>query len=229
MALPKLSTPTHTLKIPSTGKTVTYRPFLVKEEKLLMMAKEGGDTSQMVDTLKKLVSACVETKIDIDSLTTYDIEYIFLMLRAKSVGEEVEILVTCEHCDAKKPMTLIIGEDIKLSEDKKIDSKIPLTSEVGVILKHPTVDAISKVNTEDSMDVLVSCIESIYDSTTVHNVKDYPKQEVMDFVGALNVKELQKLQDFFDGMPKVKCDLTWVCEECGEENRLVIEGLSNFF
>jgi len=112
MALPKLDTPTYKLKIPSSGKTVTYRPFLVKEEKLLMMAKEGGDTSQMVDTLKKLVSSCVEDDIDVNALTTYDIEYIFLMLRAKSVGEEVEVLVTCEHCGANKPMTLMIGEDI---------------------------------------------------------------------------------------------------------------------
>jgi len=229
MALPKLETPTYRLKIPSTGKSVNYRPFLVKEEKLLMMAKEGGDTSQMVDTLKNLVSACIEDDIDVSSLTTYDIEYIFLMLRAKSVGEEVEILVTCEHCGASKPMTLVIDKDIKLHMGETVESKIALTSDVGVILKHPTVDAISKINTEDSMEVLVSCIESIYDSTTVHNVKDYPKKEVLDFVGALNMKELQKLQNYFDNMPKVKCDLTYICDECGEENRLVIEGLSNFF
>jgi len=229
MALPKLDTPTYKLKIPSTGKNVTYRPFLVKEEKLLMMAKEGGDTSQMVDTLKKLVSSCVEDDIDVNALTTYDIEYIFLMLRAKSVGEEVEVLVTCEHCGANKPMTLMIGEDIKLHMGEEVESKVALTSDVGVILKHPTVDAISKINTEDSMEVLISCIESIYDSTTVHNLKDYPKEEILEFVGALNVKELQKLQNYFDNMPKIKCDLTYVCEECGKESRLVIEGLSNFF
>lgn len=229
MALPKLETPTYKLKIPSTGKTVTYRPFLVKEEKLLMMAKEGGDTSQMVDTLKKLVSACIEDDINVNTLKTYDIEYIFLMLRAKSVGEEVEVVVTCEKCNGSQPMTLMIGKDIKLYAGEKIDSKVSLTSDVGVILQHPTVDAISKINTDDSMEVLISCIESIYDSTTVHNLKDYPKQEILDFVGALNVKELQKLQKYFDTMPKIKCDLTYDCIKCKEESKLVIEGLSNFF
>ena len=163
MALPKLDTPTFKLKVPSTGKTVSYRPFLVKEEKILLMARESKKTN-----------------------------------------------------------------DIQITKTE-MDSKIQLTSTVGVILRHPTVEIVSGLNTEDPMEVLMGCMESIFDDTTVHNLQEYSKKEIKDFVDALSIKEVQKIQDYFEAMPKLTCDVKFTCPACGHENTVRVEGLSNFF
>jgi hypothetical protein len=228
MPLPKLETPTYTLKLPSTGKTISYRPFLVKEEKLLLMAKEGNNSKQAFGSLKKLIDVCVEDDIVVEDLTSYDVEYIFLMLRSKSIGEEVEILLKCEECDEKHPTSINIENEINLVRGKTVDPKIPLTSDVGVILRHPTIGTLTKTNTDDPVDVLVSCIESIYDSTTVHKVSDYPKNEVKEFVDSLSMKEVEKIQSFFESMPKLRYETTYKCT-CGHETKATLEGISDFF
>lgn len=228
MALPKLETPTYTLKLPSTGKTISYRPFLVKEEKLLLMAKEGNSSKQTFDCLKKLIEVCVEDDISVEDMTSYDVEYIFLMLRSKSIGEEVEVLLACEECDVKHPTSINIESEIKLISGVEVDPKIALTSDVGVILKHPSMGTLTKTNTDDPVDVLISCIESIYDSTTVHKVSDYPKNEIKEFVDSLSMKEVEKIQTFFESMPKLRYETTYKCT-CGHENKATLEGISDFF
>lgn len=227
MALPKLDTPTFKLQVPSTGKTVSYRPFLVKEEKILLMARESKNTNEVIETLKKLVSACVDDT-DPNKLTTYDLEYIFMMLRSKSIGEELEIGIKCEECGEMVPVSINIEEDIQITKTE-MDSKIQLTPTVGVILRHPTVEIVSGLNTEDPMEVLMGCMESIYDDTTVHNLQEYSKKEIKDFVDALSIKEVQKIQDYFEAMPKLTCDVKFTCPSCGHENTVRVEGLSNFF
>ena len=229
MALPKLETPTYKLKLPSTGKTISYRPFLVKEEKLLLMAKEGNSSQQAFDSLKKLISVCVEDDIVVEDLTSYDVEYIFLMLRSKSIGEEVEILLKCEECGETHPTVINLEKDIKLVRGEKVDPKVALTPDVGVILRHPSMGTLTKTDTNDPVDVLISCIESIYDSTTVHKVSDYDKNEVKEFVDSLSMKEVEKIQSFFESMPKLRYETTYKCTSCGHENKVVLEGISDFF
>lgn len=229
MALPKLETPTYKLKLPSTGKTISYRPFLVKEEKLLLMTKESKDVKEMMNMITRLIETCLVDEIDVSSLTSYDVEYIFLMLRSKSVGEDVEISIKCESCQKPFPFTINLEKDIHVEKPKKkIDNKIPLTDTVGVIVKEPTVSMLSKVDQNNPIDVLIGCIDAIYDEKTVHKVEDYSKSEVREFVEALNMKEIQKVQEFFENTPKLICDVEFNCS-CGQKNNLKLQGLSDFF
>lgn len=229
MALPKLETPTYKLTIPSTGKSVSYRPFLVKEEKILLMAKESNNEKQTLDTVQKLVSACILDEIDCSLLTSYDLEYIFVMLRSKSVGEEMELLIPCNSCKKGNPYTINIEEDIKVSKPKKKpEKKIAISDTVGVMVREPTLNSLQTINQNDPIEVLVSCIESIYDDKTVYDLKDYSMDEIKDFVGALNIKELGKLREFFENTTKITCDVEFTCE-CGYENKIRIDSLSDFF
>ena len=230
MALPKLETPTYKVKIPSTGKQVTYRPFLVKEEKLLLMLGEGKDTKQAIDLVTQLLNSCVQTKIDVNELTTFDLEYLFLNLRAKSVGEEVSIMVPCDECKEKCPVDINLDEDVYIEgkDIKDINFTIPLTETVGLEMKFPSVSALSTVDESDPMGIIIKCIKSIYDETTVHNLEDYTEDEVKEFVNSLGVRDVQKLQEFFEEVPKVKCKVKFTCPHCGHENEFSLEGLANF-
>ncbi len=231
MSLPKLSTPTYKLKIPSSGKTITYRPFLVKEEKLLLMSKESKNPKEIVDTLRNLVTSCVTEQIDFDSLTSFDVEYMFLNFRSKSVGEEVELMIPCDQCEKKNPVSVNLDEDIFVeNQDKKIEFKIPLTNTVGLIMKYPSMDSfVTGSMDNDSLGVIISSIEAIYDETTVHKINDYTQKEVRDFISSLSMKDIQKIQNFFNSMPKIKCKVEFKCQECQKDNSFNIEGINNFF
>jgi len=232
MSLPKLDTPTYKLKLPSTGKTINYRPFLVKEEKLLLMSKEAKNPKEIVETLRKLVTSCVLDTIDFDTLTPFDIEYLFLNFRSKSVGEEVELMIPCEKCSVKNAVSINLDEDVFIENSgKKVDFKVPLTNTVGLIMKYPSMESFVSAGTkdEDALDVLVSSIESIYDDKTVHKITDYTPKEVKEFVSSLGMKEMQKVQNFFAAMPKVKCKIEFKCQGCSCDNSFNIEGINNFF
>lgn len=232
MSLPKLDTPTYKLKLPSTGKSITYRPFLVKEEKLLLMTKETKNPKDVVDTLRKLVTSCVLDTIDFDALTPFDIEYLFLNFRSKSVGEEVDLMIPCEKCSVKSQVGINLDEDVFIeNQGKKVDFKVPLTNTVGLIMKYPNMESFlsSGSKEEDALSVIISSIESIYDDKTVHKVSDYTEKEVREFIGSLGMKEMQKVQNFFADMPKVKCKVEFVCQGCSSENSFSIEGINNFF
>ena len=233
MALPKLETPTYKIKVPSTGKMITYRPFLVKEEKLLLMMGEGKDQKQSSELVMKLLESCIETEIDLKTLTTFDLEYIFLNLRAKSVGEDVSIMVACEECDERCPVEINIEEDVYIDFGGKkisdIDFTVPITDSVGIEMKFPTIELLTDMNEDDSIGMIIKCMKSIYDENTVHSVSDYTDGEVKEFINSLSVRDIQKLQTFFDEMPKVKCKVKFTCPHCGHENELELEGLGNFF
>ena len=233
MALPKLETPTFKVKVPSTGKTIEYRPFLVKEEKLLLMMGEGTDQKQTSEIVAKLLESCIQTKIDIKTLTTFDLEYIFLNLRAKSVGEDVSIMIGCEECNEKCPVDVNIETDVYIDYGGKkisdIDFMVTITDSVGVEMKFPTIDLLTDLKEDDSVGMIIKCMKSIYDKDTVHSVTDYTDAEVREFINSLSVRDVQKLQTFFDEMPKVKCKIKFTCPHCGHENDFEIGGLSNFF
>ena len=232
MALPKLETPTYKLKVPSTGEAIEFRPFIVKEEKLLLMLNEDSKQRQKSDLIKKLLSSCITTEIDVSTLTTFDIEYIFLNLRSKSVGEEVEILVPCEDCGKSCPATVNLDTDIFIDgkDPKDIDFNIPLNATVGLEMKYPNIDILSDSFDEgNTTSMIIKCIKAIYDETTVHNVEDYTENEIKEFIESLSVRDIQKLQVFFEQLPKVKCKVKFTCPHCGHENEFNLEGLSNFF
>jgi len=230
MALPKIQTTTYKVKLPSTGKSIEYRPFLVKEEKMLMMLGETKDQQELARNVKNLLSNCIITDIDVDNLTTFDIEYLFLALRAKSVGEVVSLFIPCEKCEKKNPIDINLEKDVYVDMKKKQDFKIPITSDVGLIMKYPSMDMVGfDEEKSDSIDMIISCLESIYDSSTVHNVSDYTNEEVRDFIQSLSVRDIQKIQTFFENIPKVKCKSNFLCPHCKAQNDTDIEGLSNFF
>lgn len=236
MGLPKLETPTYKMKVPSTGQSITFRPFLVKEEKLLLMLGEGASQKERFDMVKELITACVQNELNFSTLTTFDVEYIFIQLRSKSVGQDVNLVLKCKECNEKCPVTIDLDKDISIENLKaKTQGKftIPITNTVGITLKYPSFDELSESTGEadesDTRKILVKCVDTIYDDKTVYNPSDYTEKELEDFLGNLSMKELIKIKEFFDGMPKVKCALDFKCPKCNKVNKSNIDGIMNFF
>ena len=234
MALPKLATPKYELQIPSTGESVNYRPYLVKEEKVLMLAIESKDQSQMITALKDVISGCTEGKIKPDKLTLFDLEYIFLKLRSKSVGETSNIQMKCNSCETYSPSVINL-EEIEPVIDKSLDPKVQLTDDVGVMMKWPTVDDIikntgnSKNQIEAVFGFLVASIESIYDAENVYPAKDHTREELIDFLESLSQDQFNLIQKYFENMPKLQKTIKFDCAGCNEHNEVTVTGLQSFF
>lgn len=237
MALPKNSTPIYNLTIPSTGKSVRFRPFLVKEEKSLLLAQQSEDSVVMVNTLQSIIGSCILDKIDVSSLAVFDLEYIFTQLRAKSVGEEVELTFKCGHCDDEKAKVKVKFDltKIEVYKDPEHTNKIVLFDNVGVVLKYPTIDSVNKLGSVDANDVddifevIASCIDYIFDESEIYYAKETPKEEIMEFLNDLNSAQFLKIQTFFDTMPKIKIDVDFICPICEAKNHTTLSGLSDFF
>ena len=245
MALPKLNTPTYELKIPSTGQKVKYRPFLVKEEKILLMAIEDGSVAAMSKAMNNIISECTEGEIKIKDLAPFDIEYFFLQLRGKSVGDIVDLTLrkpgnlTCgkklkdctEMCEIK-----IDINDVSVDSSEVKDSKIELTDTIGVKLNYPQFEVIQKFTGIDGgatpqniFELINECIEYIWDGKEIYKAKDSTKKEIDEFVESLSTGQFQKIREFFDGMPKLKHDIIWKCPKCDKEAPIVLEGIDAFF
>lgn len=228
MPLPKLETPTYTLQIPSTKETIEFRPFLVKEEKILIQAQEGGDEKDIIRAIKNIVRVCTFEKINVDELTTYDLEYIFLQLRARSIGETVEFKLKCLECEKYNTITLDITKAEVVFPQIEVDKKISLSESVGVILKHISVKDID-IESNNITSLLIASIDSIYDDETVYPAKDCTKKELEEFVDSLSHSNLEKIQEFVQNQPKLKQTIRYKCEHCGHENEIVLSGLADFF
>ena len=236
MALPKINTPTYELKIPSTGETIKYRPFLVKEEKVLLIAMESGDTNSMLRGVKDIVEECTFNKIKLGDSPMFDVEYMFLNIRAKSVGEVSKLRVLCQD-DLKTYANVEIDlNEIQVTVNDDHTNKIELTDEMGVIMKYPTIDSfstagISDITPENMLDVIVACIDKIYDKKgeEVYDSKDSSKKELMDFVEQMNTTQFQDVQAFFDSMPKLRHEITVVNPKTKVENKVALSGLNDFF
>lgn len=235
MSLPIiLNTPTYEVDLPLSKKSVKYRPYLVKEEKLLMMAMESQDQKMIMKTVQDIIAACTFGEVDVKQLPTAELELLFLKLRTKSVGETTNIGYECKQCGTKNEITINL-EQVGLTEDQKIDTKIMLTDTVGVIMKFPTSDDISKVlNSKDgevknTFAIINSCIDAIFDENNVYEAANLEKKDVESFVESLNSQQFKKIQEFFEGMPKLSHDASFDCEKCGAHNDLVIQGLQAFF
>jgi len=234
MALPKLETPTYETTIPSTGKTIEYRPFLVKEEKILMMAQESQDTAQAIGALKKIISSCTFGKVDPNELTTYDAEFLFLQLRIKSVGETVEFQIKCSDpdCDGMTDVIVDLTQvDVIMPEEPPV-TNIKLNDNIGMTLKEVTLkDAIglSGKEMEDITGLVATVIDTIYDDEKVYNVKDVPKKELATFIDSLNHNQLELVTEFIQKQPQIKKEIRYTCVKCGKENVIVLSGLQDFF
>ena len=240
MALPVMSTPTYTLVIPSTKKSVKYRPFLVKEEKAILIAQQSEDIVTMVDTLKSVIQSCILDKVDPDELATFDLEYIFTQIRAKSVGETVELLFPCdvdhgEQNDKAKVKIKIDLTKIEVETPEDHTAKIELFNNVGIVMKYPTIEVMSKLEKTDTddldniFDIVAECVNYIYEGDKIHYAKEQKKAELIDFLGNLNSQQFMKVQDFFSTMPRIKKDVEYDCPICGKHHIKTLEGMQSFF
>ena len=237
MALPQAQAPRYKLTIPSTNKAVTYRPFLVKEEKALLIAQQSEDPDTMIETLKSVIESCIMDKINVNDLAIFDIEYIFTQLRAKSVGEIVDIILKCDTCEDDKA-TVKYSIDLtklKVEVPNGHQKTIPLFGDVGVIMRYPTLDVIKKMETlkvgdiEIVFEIICQCIECVYDSEEMYPTKEQRIEEVREFVNNLTQEQFTKLQTFFETMPKLQETLKYACPLCKKDHEKVIKGLESFF
>jgi len=236
MALPRLDVPTYELAIPSTDDKIKYRPFLVKEEKILLIAMESGETKDMLQAVKDIVDECTFNKLNLGTMPMFDIEYIFLNIRAKSVGEVSKLKVLCQD-DMKTYASVEIDlNDIEVQVNEGHTNKIELTDEMGVIMKYPTIDSfnvnnITDITTDNMLEVIAACIAQIYDKKgeEVYDSKDSTQKELIEFVEQLNTTQFQDIQKFFDTMPSLKHTITVKNPKTEKESEVTLTGLSDFF
>ena len=237
MPLPTIEVPKYKTKIPSTGKMVTYRPFLVKEEKILLQALETGDgDEQLLEAIFQLLDNCIETKnINPRELTNFDLEYLFLQLRSKSVGETAELSFMCNNEKCKKTFSYDCNiADLKVKKHKGHTNKIKFTENLGVIMKYPSLHsavALTSSNQKaDELFVLIAgCIQTIYTEQETFEDKDHTTEEFVDFIEQLSPEYFKKIMNFFETMPSMENEIKPVCPFCKEENKVVVRGIEDFF
>ena len=238
MPLPKIATPTYELELPSTGQSVKYRPFLVKEEKLLVLALESEDTKQITTAIKTVLKSCVQTKgIKVETLPTFDIEFLFLHIRGKSVGEELELNIICpDDTNTEVQVTLDI-DDIKVQKDDEHNKQIKLDDNLMMELKYPSLDEFIKNNfdfkegnqMEQSFELIGTCIDKIYNEEEVWATADCTKKEVKEFLESMNSSQFKDIEKFFETMPKLSHTLKVTNPKTKVESEVVLEGLASFF
>ena len=240
MPLPKITTPTYELVLPSTGKKIKYRPFLVKEEKVLILALESQDPKQITNAIKTTLKDCIQTRgVKVDSLPTFDIEYIFLNVRGKSVGEALDLIVTCPDDEETTVPVKIYIDEIEVKKDKNHKQDISLDAKLILKMKYPSLDEFIKENfdfdtsnssaVEQSFDVVASCIEMVYDQEDAWAAADCTKKELSEWVETLSSQQFKKVEQFFNTMPKLSYTVKVKNPKTKVESEVVLEGLASFF
>ena len=239
MPLPKINTPTYELTLPSNNKKVRYRPFLVREEKILVLAMESGDQKQITDAIVEIINDCLLTKnVDVSKLPTFDIEYLFLNVRSKSVGETVEVNVTCPDDGKTTIETSINIDDIKVKKDKGHKMIIKLDDKYSMKLKYPSIDQFiennfdfdnADTNVSQALSMLSTCIDMIYDQEESWDASESTKEELGEFIDQLNTKQFKEVEQFFKTMPKLTHTLKVKNPNTDVESEVVLEGLVSFF
>jgi hypothetical protein len=242
--LPKIDVPIYETSLISSGQKINFRPFLVKEQKLFLMASQSEDVKDMISSIKQVINNCVLSDIDVDSLSTFDLEYIFLQLRARSVNEIVNLKYNCNNKikndkDEEKECGNVVDFDLNLLEIEptKFDShtnKIELNENLGVVMKYPTFTMMDKLNLQSNdmdqiLDVIINCIDYIYDKDNLYYAKDSTKEELVEFIESMQQTDLEKIQQFFDTLPKLKKELDFNCNKCGYHEKITVEGIQSFF
>lgn len=236
MALPKIAVPKFKLKLPSNGKEVFFRPFLVKEEKTLLMAVEGGEDTDITESVINIIESCVEYKGNIRDLPFFDIEYLFVNLRARSVNNIINLKLrhgTDTDCTHVTDYELNL-ENVKVEFPKKASNKIMLDDNVGLVLRYPRLsdvnnikDTVRSSKIEKIFDELANNVESVFDSENVY--EDFTKEEMVDYIGQLNKEQFLKVIEFFENSPTVSYDIKYTCSACGKEEFIPLRGLNSFF
>ena len=236
MALPKLNTLTYELEVPSTDEKIKYRPFLVREEKILLMAMESKDNVQIIQAVKDIVTSCTFEKLNVSTMPMFDMEYIFLNIRAKSVGETSKLKILCPddgktYAQVELDLTKV---EVQVTDDHT--NKIELTDDTGIIMTYPTIDSflesgIETINANNMLDVIGNCILQIYEEKgeKVYESKDQTKKELTEFIESMNSAQFKKLQLFFDTMPKLKHTVTIKNPKTKKESKVTLSGLNDFF
>jgi hypothetical protein len=234
MPLPRIEAPTYTLKLPSNGKEVKFRPFLVREEKALMFAQQSEDEQVMNDTLRDVIESCTFDKIKANELALYDLEYIFLQIRIKSVGSDSKLLAKCKTCSVSNDIVIDL-EKIDVINKKGNDGKIQLFKDVGVKMKAPTYDSLQKLrklnldDPEQIIKLITLQIDYVYDSNSIYKSSEQSEEELIEFVSNMTQVQLQQIKQYFESIPRLAHDHVYKCKNCSTENKIHIEGLSNFF
>ena len=238
MPLPTIVTPTYELELPSTGKKIKYRPFLVKEEKLLVLALETENTKDISTAIKAVLKSCIQTRgVKVENLPTFDIEYLFLNIRGKSVGEDVDVnLIAPDDNVTEVPVTINI-DDIKIQKSEDHNNKIKLDDALMMEMRYPSLDQFIKSNfdfgddgsMDQSFDLIASCIDKIYNEEEVWSTSDCTKKEVKEFLEQMNSMQFKEIEKFFETMPKLSHSVTFTNPKTEVESTVVLEGLSSFF
>jgi len=244
MALPRVASPTYELKIPSTGQKVKYRPFLVKEEKTLLMAMEAGDNKAMSRAMQDIITSCTEGEVDLKSLASFDIEYFFLQLRGRSVGEVLTINprrpVDFKCCEEGTEGDICVVEinidDIVMDTSEIKASEVNITENIGLKLKFPQIETVQKyadegedIKSENVFKLIIDCIDYIWDGEEIFKAKDSTKKELNDFIESLSSAQFTKIRDFFESMPRLSHEIDWKCPRCEKSKSLIIQGIDAFF
>jgi rubrerythrin len=232
--LPKLVTPKYDMIIPSTGETVTYRPYVVKEEKILLIAFESQDETQIEKSVLDIIKTCIESKIDLNKLTTFDIEFMFVTLRSKSVGEGIKLNMPCEECEHTNEVKINLDELNVANLDEEIDKHIKLTDDISVDLKWMAMnDRLSggelKTETDAVINLVAKSIETIYSGEEIHSTKDVTKKEVVEFVESLNTDQFQSITEVIGKSPYLNYKMKFDCDKCGHSHERELNGLADFF
>jgi hypothetical protein len=236
MALPKINnSPMYSLTIPSTKKSVRFRPYLVKEEKILMLAMESQDPKQMLNAIADTITSCIEEPVDVNQLTSFDIEYMFIQLRSKSVGEVARVGLVCGNCKHTNEVQIKV-DDIAVEYPPEVNKIIKLSDKIQLKMKWPRYNEIVNIPnfntmtpTEQSVELISLCIDSVQTEEESIRLSDEPKQEVLDFIDSLNSQQFKMIKDFVDSMPKMKHSVATKCTSCGVENTMRLEGIKDFF
>ena len=241
--LPKIDTPIYEVKLISNNKVVQFRPFLVKEQKLFLMNTENDDVEATIKVIRQVLKNCVLTDIDIDALPVFDLEYLFMHLRARSVSEVVNLKYRCNNiikdekdedkdCGSVNDISFSVLE-VQPTINEAHTKKFQLTDKVGIIMKYPTFEMMQKsVGKEDTaiiMDLIYNSIEQVYDEDTVYHMKDSTRDEIIEFVDNLQQKDLENIRKFFDTMPKIQKKIDYKCKKCGYQENITLEGMQSFF
>ena len=239
MALPKLTVPEYEAILPSTEKVIKYRPFLVKEEKILLTALEAEDDVAMADAIRQIVNNCVQGELDVVKLPTFDIEYLFLRLRAKSVGEKVTLGLRpwgCPNNEGKlcenSTEVEINLEEVKVIKDENHSSKIMLNDEIGVKMKYPDIKNINIIDADSAitgMNIVRNCVDMVFTKDETFERDSFTDEELEEFIDSLNSDQFKKIKEFFDTMPTLKYTKKYKCGTCGEEKETILQGLNSFF
>ena len=237
MPLPKISTPTYELELPSTGKTIKYRPFLVKEEKLLVLALESDDSKEITNAIKAVLKDCIQTRgVKVETLPTFDIEYLFLNIRGKSVGEDIEVSVLCPDDGETYAEVQISIDEIEVVKDEEHNKQIRIDDKLMMEMRYPSLDQFVKSNfsfndnqVDQSFDLIASCVDKIYSEEEAWTSDDFTKKEVIEFLEQMNSSQFKDIESFFTTMPKLRHEVEVLNPKTKKSSKVVLEGLASFF